>query len=89
MLTVALGVGANSAIFSVVRGVLLESLPFKDAERLYRLRMVYPDGNAYTTLSAPDFISIRETNRVFDRVEAYTSGVVTMLGGGERGKSAR
>ena len=83
VLTVALGVGANSAIFSVVRGVLLESLPFKDAERLYRLRMVYPDGNAYTTLSAPDFISIRETNRVFDRVEAYTSGVVTMLGGGE------
>ena len=83
VLTVALGVGANSAIFSVVRGVLLESLPFKDAERLYRLRMVYPDGNAYTTLSAPDFTSIRETNRVFDRVEAYTSGVVTMLGGGE------
>ena len=83
VLTVALGIGANSAIFSVVRGVLLESLPFKDAERLYRLRMVYPDGNAYTTLSAPDFISIRETNRVFDRVEAYTSGVVTMLGGGE------
>ena len=83
VLTVALGVGANSAIFSVVRGVLLESLPFKDAERLYRLRMVYPDGNVYTTLSAPDFISIRETNRVFDWVEAYTSGVVTMLGGGE------
>ncbi len=83
VLTVALGVGANSAIFSVVRGVLLESLPFKDAERLYRLRMVYPDGNAYTTLSAPDFTSIRKTNRVFDRVEAYTSGVVTMLGGGE------
>jgi putative ABC transport system permease protein len=83
VLTVALGVGANSAIFSVVRGVLLESLPFKDAERLYRLRMVYPDGSAYTTLSPPDFMSVREANRVFDEVEAYTRGVVTMLGGGE------
>ena len=83
VLTLALGIGANSAIFSVVHGVLLESLPFKDADRLYRLRMVYPDGNAYTTLSAPDFMSVREQTRVFDQVEAYTSGVVTMLGGGD------
>ena len=83
VLTLALGIGANSAIFSVVHGVLLESLPFKDADRLYRLRMVYPDGNAYTTLSAPDFMSVREQNRVFDQVEAYTSGIVTMLGGGD------
>ena len=83
VLTLALGIGANSAIFSVVHGVLLESLPFKDADRLYRLRMVYPDGSAYTTLSAPDFMSVREQTRVFDQVEAYTSGVVTMLGGGD------
>ena len=83
VLTLALGIGANSAIFSVVHGVLLESLPFKDANRLYRLRMVYPDGKAYTTLSAPDFMSVREQTRVFDQVEAYTSGVVTMLGGGD------
>jgi putative ABC transport system permease protein len=83
ILTLALGIGANSAIFSVVHGVLLESLPFAEADRLYRLRMVYPDGNAYTTLSAPDFMSVREENRVFDQVEAYTSGVVTMLGGAD------
>jgi len=83
VLTLALGIGANSAIFSVVHGVLLESLPFKDANRLYRLRMVYPDGKAYTTLSAPDFMSVREQTRVFDQVEAYTSGVVTMLGSGD------
>jgi len=83
VLTLALGIGANSAIFSVVHGVLLESLPFKEANRLYRLRMVYPDGKAYTTLSAPDFMSVREQTRVFDQVEAYTSGVVTMLGSGD------
>ncbi|HXW03859.1 MAG TPA: ABC transporter permease [Vicinamibacterales bacterium] len=83
VLTLALGIGANSAIFTVVRGVLLASLPFDDAERLYRLRMVYPDGSAQTTLSAPDFMSVREQTRVFDRVEAYTAGTVTMLGGGD------
>jgi predicted permease len=83
VLAIALGVGANSAIFSVVRAVLLESLPFRNADRLYRLRMVYPDGAATTTLSAPDFMSIRAMNRTFERVEAYTSGRVTMLGGGD------
>ncbi len=83
VLTLALGIGASSAIFSVVHGVLLESLPFNDADRLYRLRMVYPNGAAYTTLSAPDFMSVREKNRVFDQVEAYTTGAVTMVGGAE------
>jgi len=83
MLTLALGIGANSAIFSVVHAVLLESLPFRDADRLYRLRMVYRDGNATTTLSAPDYMTVREQSRVFDRVEAYTSGQVTLTGAGE------
>jgi putative ABC transport system permease protein len=83
VLTLAIGIGANSAIFSVVRGVLLQSLPVKDADRLYRLRMVQPDGSAYTTLSAPDFMSVREMTRVFERVESFTSGTVTMLGAAE------
>ena len=81
--TLALGIGANSAIFSVVHGVLLEPLPFRDAERLHRVRMLYPDGTAYSALSAPDFMSVREENRVFERVEAYSTGIVTLLGAGE------
>ena len=80
--TLALGIGVNSAIFSVVHGVLRAPLPFPDADRLHRVRMRYPDGGAYTTLSAPDFMSVKERNRVFDRVEAYTSGVATLLGAG-------
>ena len=47
LVTLALGIGANSAIFSVVHGVLLESLPFRDAERLHQLQMLYPDGTKY------------------------------------------
>jgi predicted permease len=45
--------------------------------------MLYPDGTAYSSLSAPDFASVRESNRVFEQVEAYTTGVFTLLGAGE------
>ena len=83
VITLALGIGANSAIFSVVQGVLLQPLPYKSPERLYQPRMLYPDGTAYTSLSAPDFMSVREGNRVFDKVEAYSTGLFTLLGAGE------
>src|SRR5689334_3474190 len=83
LLTLALGIGANSAIFSVVNGVLLESLPFRDAERLQQLQMVYPDGTKYSSLSAPDFMSVRVAQRVFDQVEATNVVNVTLLGAGE------
>jgi putative ABC transport system permease protein len=77
--TLALGIGANSTIFSVVRGVLLESLPFSEADRLYEVRTLYPNGAGYS-LSPPDFMSVRESNHVFEQVEAYTIGTFTLLG---------
>ena len=80
--TLALGIGANSAIFSVVQGVLLAPLPFREADRLYRVNTLYPDGTAYS-LSAPDFMSVREQTRTFDQVEAFSDGVYTMVGAGE------
>jgi putative ABC transport system permease protein len=83
LLTLGLGIGANSAIFSVVHGVLFESLPYRDIDRLHHVRILYPDGTAYAANSAPDFMSIRESSRTFDRVEAYTRSVATLLGHGE------
>jgi predicted permease len=83
LVTLALGIGANSAIFSVINGVLLQSLPFRDAERLHILQMLYPDGTRYTSLSAPDFMSVRGDTRVFDQIEAIDQRNVTMLGAGE------
>src|SRR5688500_4642576 len=80
--SLALGIGATSAIFSVVHGVLLESLPYQSADRLYEVRTLYPDGTGYS-LSAAVFMSVREQNRIFDRVEAYSSGTFTLLGAGE------
>ncbi len=82
LITLALGIGANSAIFSVVQGVLLAPLPYRDAGRLYRVTTLYPDGTAYS-LSPPDFMSVREHTRTLERVEAFSGGVYTMLGAGE------
>ena len=80
--TLALGIGANSAIFSVVYGVLLAPLPYRDADRLYTVRTLYPDGTPYS-LSPPDFMSVRQESRTLEQVEALSSGVFTLLGAGE------
>lgn len=82
VLTLALGIGANSAIFSVVNGVLLESLPYADADRLMVLETEYSNGESYA-VSAPDFMSLREDNRVFDDVASLTLRMLTLTGRGE------
>jgi putative ABC transport system permease protein len=83
VVTLALGIGANSAIFSVVHAVLLESLPFRDAERLYHVNMLYPDGTKYSSSSAPDFMSLRESTRAFEQVEAFSRSPFTLVGVGD------
>src|SRR5690349_20566206 len=78
----ALGIGANTAIFSVVHGVLLSPLPYPEAARLYRVTTLYPDGTAYP-LSPPEFMSVRERTRTLEQVEAFAGGVYTLLDAGE------
>jgi predicted permease len=82
LLTLALGIGATSTVFSVVHSVLLESLPYQAPDRLYRVRTVYPDGTPYT-LSAPDFMSVQALSQSLERVEAYARGVFSVSGLGE------
>lgn len=82
VLTLALGIGATSAVFTVVHAVLLEGLPYKDAERLHLVRTVYPDGTEYP-LSAPDFMSVQALARSLDRVEAHSRTIFALSGLGE------
>jgi putative ABC transport system permease protein len=67
----ALGIGANTAIFSVVNAVLLRPLPFKDPDRLMVVWENYRGRTAGVT--APDFVDWRDQNTVFQDLAATTS----------------
>ena len=81
--TLALAIGATTAMFSVVNGVLLSGLPYPNAERLVSLRErgVRPDGRPYTTLvSAPNFADWHAQARSVDLMAAFRGGETPILG---------
>lgn len=72
LLTLALGIGANTAIFSVVRGVLLEPLPFRDSERIVRLWHAHPgDAVDRGSVSEPDLLDWREQSSLTEAMGGY------------------
>ena len=72
VLTLALGIGANTAIFSVVNAVLLSPLPYADPDRLMLVKEVLPKvGPQPVNVSAPDIAQIRKLNRVFEDIGGY------------------
>jgi putative ABC transport system permease protein len=73
ILTLALGIGANTAIFSVVNAVLLQPLSYPNPDRLVELELSSPQGNGDIT-SIPKFNVWREQTQVFDSVAAYDGG---------------
>jgi len=73
VITLALGIGANTAIFSVVNAVLLRPLPYDDPERIVWLWDTQPQ-LATTPTSLPDFLGWRDQNRSFDHLAAFQSG---------------
>ncbi len=84
ILTLALGIGANTAIFSVVNAVLLQPLSYPHPDRLVELELSSPQGNGDVT-SIPKFNVWREQTDVFDSVAAYDfSGPGINLTGGDR-----
>ena len=70
VITLALGIGANTAIFSVVNSILLRPLPFPHPERIVQVLRQFKDGTG-SSISAPLFNYWRDHNQVFDSVSAF------------------
>ncbi|HSB27743.1 MAG TPA: ABC transporter permease [Pyrinomonadaceae bacterium] len=74
LITLALGIGANSAIFSVVNSIVLRPLPYQDSSRLMVLwGNLGSNALAETELSAPEFVDVQQQCQSFDGVAAYTT----------------
>lgn len=90
VLTLALGIGANTAIFSVVNGVLLSPLPFPNAKRvvsMFQDKPNFPKGS----ISYPNFLDWQHDNRTFESIAAYrwADGSISGVGEPEEVKAQR
>jgi predicted permease len=82
ILTLALGIGANTAIFSIVNAVLLRPLPFPEPDRLARVRFSNPGLGLHGVLySLPELEDLRTRTDVFENVTGTCRGSVNMTGG--------
>jgi len=83
VLTLALGIGANTAIFSVIDAVLLRPLPFHNASRLVVVKTTEPGRRDDIGVSYPAFLDWRSRNRVFEALSAYRTDDFTLTGRSE------
>src|SRR5919197_2596 len=84
VVSLALGIGANTAIFSVVNSILLRSLPYKDPDRIVLVWGDVPaEGRRRDQVSATDVDDWRHHNGVFEDVTTYPNWSATFTGGGE------
>src|SRR4051812_24333811 len=78
VLVLALGIGATTAIFSVVDAVLLRPLAYADADRLVSVANYYTRSAFRGTISAPDFHDWHDQAQSFDALAMYNSGQVSV-----------
>jgi len=84
VVTLALGIGANTAIFSLVNSILLRPLPYRDPDRLVHMMQSSPKLDLPTWgVSQADFAAYRDQNRTFESVALYNSGGTNLTGVGE------
>src|ERR1700732_5004396 len=84
ILTLALGIGANAAIFTLVRGVLLKPLVHREEERLVYIRQSAPGiGDENTTFSVPEIHDLRASVKTLSSFGEFSTTGFTMIGLGQ------
>jgi putative ABC transport system permease protein len=84
VLTLALGIGANTAIFSVVDGVLLRPLPFPEPERIFAVHQALPEkGIPKTGASYPNYLDWKQQSHSFEKLAAMRSTSMALSGEGD------
>jgi predicted permease len=87
VITLALGIGANTALFSVVNGVLLRPLPYPDAERLVSIRNTWGENrdplDAVASISPAEYFDYRDRMTAFESFGVYTPLTRSLTGDGE------
>ena len=78
VLTLALGIGANTAIFSVVNAVLIRPLPYPHPEQIMYVMETFPSGTG--TVSAPNYLDWREQNQSFSALAIFSAEGVNLTG---------
>ncbi|MFY9609205.1 MAG: ABC transporter permease [Blastocatellia bacterium] len=82
ILSLALGIGACTSIFSVVNGVLLQPLPYPQPDRIVQLREVDQNGRRMP-IAEPNFLDVRGRNRSLEAIAQYRGGLEAVTGGSE------
>jgi putative ABC transport system permease protein len=77
--TLAIGIGANTAIFSFVNGVMLKPLPYSEPERIVQV-LEKPPGGGHNGISTLNYLDWARENTVFEHIAAQTGGSVTLTG---------
>ncbi len=84
IVTLALGIGANTAIFSLVNSILLQPLPYREPDRLVRLMQASLKlGLPSWGVSQADFAAYRDQNRSFESMAIFNRGGINLTGQGE------
>ncbi|MGH9711693.1 MAG: ABC transporter permease [Candidatus Acidiferrales bacterium] len=84
VLTLAVGIGANAAIFSIINTVLLRPLPFPDSSRIALVWDTDPNRNVYRGVASPaEFLDWRAQSHVFEELSAWRTWFYTLTGTGE------